>query len=169
MVAPTLTSVEEYLRTAFEDGDREYIDGEIQEINRGDWDHSEIQVAIAAFFFSLRKSHGLQSVTECRTRVSPTRYRLPDIAVVLGERPRTRVIETPPFLIVEILSPEDRASRYSDRIDDYLRFGVQWIWVIDPSTGAGHVYHSNSRVAVTDGIYRTESPAIEMDFGKLFD
>src|SRR4051794_28602209 len=101
---PALITVDEYLQTSFEDGDREYVDGEIQEINVGEWDHSAVQSAIAAFFFRLRKSHGLHSVTECRTRVSPTRYRLPDVAVVLGDRPLGRILDQPPFLVVEVLS-----------------------------------------------------------------
>jgi len=163
------TSVEEYLETTFEDGDREFIDGEIQEINVGELDHSAVQAAIAAFFFGKRKTIGLHCVTECRTRVSPTRFRLPDVAVVLGEKPRGRVLESPPFLVVEILSPEDRVSRMEDRIDDYLRFGVPWIWVIDPSTGRGHIYSNRTRIAVTGGIYRTSNPDIEMHFNELFD
>ena len=55
------------------------------------------------------------------------------------------------------------------RIDDYLQFGVEWIWLIDPKTGNGHIYTAQNRIPVTDGIYRTTSPAVEMDFGQLFD
>ena len=122
-----LITFHDYLAMSFEDGDREFIDGEIQEINVGEWDHSAVQGAIQGYFYGLRKSMGLNSVTECRTKVSPTRYRLPDVAVVLGARPKGRIIEVPPFLVVEVLSPEDRASRVEERIDDYLRFGVAWI------------------------------------------
>jgi Uma2 family endonuclease len=34
--------------------------------------------------------------------------------------------------IVEVLSPEDRVSRYQSRLDDYRTMGVANIWVIDP-------------------------------------
>jgi Uma2 family endonuclease len=36
------------------------------------------------------------------------------------------------LIVIEILSPEDRLSRFQDRIDDYLAFGVENIWIIDP-------------------------------------
>jgi Uma2 family endonuclease len=49
--------------------------------------------------------------------------RVPDIAVTIS-RPAGRVLREPPFLCIEILSPEDRASRGEEKIDDYLQFGV---------------------------------------------
>ena len=42
MQAVTLISVAEYLRSDFQP-DREYVDGEIQERNLGEKDHSRIQ------------------------------------------------------------------------------------------------------------------------------
>jgi Uma2 family endonuclease len=48
------------------------------------------------------------------------------------------------LLVIEILSPEDCQSRFQDRIDDYIEFGIEHIWIIDPerrtvqrATGAG--------------------------------
>jgi Uma2 family endonuclease len=54
------------------------------------------------------------------------------------------------------------------KIDDYLRFGVEYIWVIDPQTGNGHIYTAERRIVVEDGKFRTENPAIEMNFAELF-
>lgn len=169
MQPTTLISVDEYLATSFEDSDREYIDGELLEINGGEIDHGTLQMAISAWFFNRRAQLKLFPVTEVRTQISPTRFRLPDIAVIRGGRPAGRVLTDPPFLVVEILSPEDRVSRMEDRIDDYLRFRVEWIWLIDPRTCRGHVYSKTSRIAVTHGIYRTTDPPVEMNFAQLFD
>jgi len=33
---------------------------------------------------------------------------------------------------VEVMSPDDTISAMQDRLDDYLKFGVRHIWVIDP-------------------------------------
>ena len=164
-----LTSPEEYLATSNEDGDREFVDGELMEVNVGEIDHGTIQMAISSWFFTRRRQLDLFPITEVRTRVSATRVRLPDVAIVKGDRPTGRILTEPPFLVVEILSPEDRVSRMETRIDDYLQFGVEWIWLIDPKTGNGHIYTAQNRIPVTDGIYRTTSPAVEMDFGQLFD
>jgi Uma2 family endonuclease len=38
----------------------------------------------------------------------------------------------PQLIAVDILSPEDWQSRMQDRIEDYRRFGISHIWVIDP-------------------------------------
>ena len=34
--------------------------------------------------------------------------------------------------VIEVLSPEDRVSRYQQRLDDYRAMGVANVWVIDP-------------------------------------
>jgi Uma2 family endonuclease len=68
-----------------------------------------------------------------------------------ADAPREQIITRPPLIVIEILSPEDRLSRFQDRIDDYLAFGVENIWVIDPerreaytATASGlHSVHSN--------------------------
>jgi Uma2 family endonuclease len=165
----TLTSVADYLKTSFDDGDREYIDGELLENNVGEIDHSEVQGRIYAWFLSRARELGLYPLIEVRTQVSPTRYRLPDVTVIRGAAPTGRVITEPPFLVVEVLSSEDRASRMEEKIDDYIRFGVPFIWVIDPKTGKGHTYTAQRRLTVDDGIFRTENPDIELNFHQLFD
>jgi Uma2 family endonuclease len=77
------------------------------------------------------------------------------------------VITEPPFLAIEIVSPEDRLSRMEERIDDYIRFGIRFIWVIDPGTGKGHIYTDQRRIPVEDGIFRAEDPRVELDFARL--
>jgi len=49
-----------------------------------------------------------------------------------ADAPKEQIIAHPPLIAIEILSPEDRLSRFQDRIDDYLAFGVENIWIIDP-------------------------------------
>jgi len=167
MSARVLTSIEEYLATSYEDGDREYIDGEIVEINVGEIDHSAIQTLIAAWFMVRRKELGVFPLVEVRTQVSPSRYFLPDIAVLLGDRPSGRILTAPPFLIVEVLSPEDRMGRIGRKIDDYLRFGVRFIWAMDPETRNGHIYTADRRFVVENGVFWTEDPRIELDLAEL--
>jgi len=91
-------SVEEYLGTSFEDGDREYIDGELQENNIGEIDHSYALTLIAVWF---HKQPGLCPLIAVRTRVSPTRFRVPDLIVVEGAKPGGCVITEPPLLAIE--------------------------------------------------------------------
>jgi Uma2 family endonuclease len=48
--------------------------------------------------------------------------------------PTEQILTRPPFICIEVLSPEDRWPRVQQRIDDYLAMGVPYVWVLDPGT-----------------------------------
>jgi len=127
MGTATLTPVEEYLRSSW-DPDREYVDGVVLERNLGELPHSYLQTT----FWSLFRARGLHAFVELRTQVKPRRFRIPDV-LAMREAPKSRFIRTPPFIVVEILSPEDRVSALGEKIEDYLDFGVPNVWVVDPA------------------------------------
>src|SRR6266853_6620277 len=157
----TLISAEEYLATSYRP-DCDYVDGHIEERNLGELDHSSLQTAIAVYFGSRQKQLGITVVVEQRVQVSPTRFRIPDVCVVIGKATE-QIFRTPPFLCVEILSPEDRMKRVQERIDDYLAMGVPYVWVFDPSTR--HVYVATAFAGLHDfkgDVLRTENPAREL-------
>ena len=66
----------------------------------------------------------------------PDTVRGPDVALyedaAAWEELHPKYGEVPPILAVEVLSPNDRANRVLDKINDYLRTGVKLVWVIDP-------------------------------------
>ena len=101
MDATTLVSVEEYLSSVYEP-DCDYVDGEIEDRNVGEKDHSKLQFRVQML---LSRVPGISIFPEVRIRLAPTRFRVPDVAVYLAE-PAEQVFTTPPFLIIEILSPE---------------------------------------------------------------
>lgn len=43
----------------------------------------------------------------------------------------------PPLAVFEVLSPEDRLSRFLRKLNDYADMGVSQIWVVDPA-GPGY-------------------------------
>jgi Uma2 family endonuclease len=98
-------SVEEYLGTTYRP-DRDYIDGEVLERNVGEVDHSFLQTALAAHLWNRRVPWGITPLTEVRVQVKPTRFRVPDVTVVAGPKPKTRILREPPLLCIEVLSPE---------------------------------------------------------------
>jgi Uma2 family endonuclease len=130
---PPLMSVEEYLATSFPDGDREYLDGIVVERNLGTNPHSALQAVLVEYLSSRARSLGLAVRPECRTKVNAARYRVPDILVVARPFNTVRgVIVDAPFLIVEILSPDDRVSDTVKRYRDYEALGVRHIVQLDP-------------------------------------
>ena len=91
-----LVPVEEYLATSY-DPDCDYVDGELEDRNVGEKDHSKWQMALSSYMHVRRKQWGVSVFVEQRLRVSATRYRVPDICVTLGE-PEEQVFAGPPFL-----------------------------------------------------------------------
>jgi Uma2 family endonuclease len=139
----TMVPLDEYLSTVY-DPDCEYVDGELIERNMGESDHSAIQTMISALLYSQRRELGIHVFAELRVQVVATRYRIPDITVT-KQKVRGKILREPPFLCIEILSPEDRASRMEAKIDDYLAFGVKHVWVIDPHRKKASSYTSEGK------------------------
>jgi len=130
-MATTQLSLEEYLRTDYEP-DCDYVDGELEERNVGEKEHSAVQAFFIKFLAAHEDAWQLEAYPEIRMRIAPRRVRVADIAILPIKTPFEAVLRTPPVAIVEVLSPEDRVSRYQQRLDDYRAMGVANVWVIDP-------------------------------------
>ena len=165
---PTPVSVDEYLHTAY-DPDCDYVDGIVLERNVGEKDHSKVQRNLLVYLHQRRTLWNIFTIREQRVQVSRTRFRIPDVCVVLGSEPDEQIFTHPPFLCIEILSPEDRMTRMQVKIDDYLRFGVAWVWLIDPQTHKAWIYTSESIREVGDGILRTESSEIAVPLSEIIE
>ena len=167
MSARTLISVEDYLATAYEP-DCDYVDGHIEERNKGEVTHARLQARITAYLLTHYEAKGLVVMTEVRVQVRPGRFRVPDICLTVGE-PGEEVLTRPPFVCIEILSPEDRMSRIEVRINDYLAMGVPYVWVLDPETKqAFTATAADGLQQVKTGVLRIENPVIEFPLAESF-
>src|SRR2546426_8088572 len=128
MSVETLISVEEYLNTSY-DPDVEYVDGVLVERNVGDWLHSLVQADIILALG--RQYPSIYAVPELRSQTKATRYRLPDVCVLLTP-PQGRYLLEAAFVAIEILSEDDKMSRTLEKLEEYRLKGVPHIWVIDP-------------------------------------
>jgi Uma2 family endonuclease len=129
--SPALLSIDEYLRTSYHP-DADYVDGEIEERNLGEYEHGRLQGMIGALFSTKEEAWGIDTVLAQRIRVRSTRVRVADVAILRADAPYEPVTVTPPLLCVEVLSPEDRLPRAKLVLADYLAMGVENIWLIDP-------------------------------------
>jgi Uma2 family endonuclease len=162
-----MISVDEYLRTAYRP-DCDYVDGEVLERNVGEKDYSDLQSELVHYFRTRRRQWKVYAYAEQRVQVSARRLRVPDICVYVGTAPNEQVFRTPPFTCIEVVSPEDRMERMQERIDDYLRFGVQYVWVIHPRTRRAWVHTKDGVHEAKDGILRTENPALTVPLAEIF-
>jgi Uma2 family endonuclease len=123
-------TIEEYLDTSYQDGDREFLDGVVVERNLGERPHSMVQGNIVAYF----RSHFPHLFVWPEQRIltlGTRRARVPDICVTTAD-PRIDVFQAPPFIVIEILSKRDEPVDVLEKVAEYHTFGVPHIWVIDP-------------------------------------
>jgi Uma2 family endonuclease len=124
----TLVPLAEYLATSY-DPEVEYVDGVLVERNVGDWLHSLIQSNLIVAL-SHKYPH-LFAVPQLRSRTRETRYRLPDVSVLLRP-PATRFLLEAAHIAIEILSEDDRMSQVLEKLAEYEAADVAHIWFVGP-------------------------------------
>jgi Uma2 family endonuclease len=166
--AAPVISVEEYLSEVYQP-DCDYVDGHLEERNLGELDHSWLQMSLILYFGARRKEWNIVVLPEQRVQVKRTRYWVPDVCVLLGPKPTEQILTKPPFLCIEILSPDDRMNRVETRIADYLGMGVSYVWVLDPQTRQAYVATAVEGLReVKNGTLRTENPVMEVPLAEIF-
>jgi Uma2 family endonuclease len=136
---PALT-LEEYLHTVYRP-DCDFVDGHLEERNLGETAHGLLQVELSYWFRSRCEEWKIRVITELRTRVAASRVRIPDVSVVFDDAALSeKVRQTPPLIAIEIMSPEDRMSRVVKRLDDFIRMGIENIWLLDPQERVAYTY-----------------------------
>jgi len=162
-----MISVEQYLSTSYSP-ECDYVDGEVVELNVGERDHSEAKSEIAVYLLERRKQLGIYVAINWTMQVSPTRFRVPDVTVVLGPSPNAPILKTPPFICVEVLSPDDSVSGIQEKIGDYLNFGVKYVWVVDPRLQRGWIVTKEGTVVAPDDVLTTTNPEITVPLSDLY-
>jgi Uma2 family endonuclease len=168
MQSGTLVPVEEYLHTSYSP-DCEYVDGMILDRNLGEWEHARLQSLACKYLVIREEQWRIRAVVEQRVQVKKNRFRVPDVCVVLANAPVESIITHPPLLCIEVLSKEDRMSDLLERINDYLTFGVRYVWVLDPRSRRAHIYNSEGVHELKDGMLWTSDPEILVPLDQLFD
>ncbi|MDP9040025.1 MAG: Uma2 family endonuclease [Acidobacteriota bacterium] len=168
MDALTLIPVSEYLRTSYSP-DCDSVDGEVQERNSGERDHADLQTRLVNLLCSPENEAYVTARTELRVHVSPTRFRVPDVCVLRHDAPRERVVEQPPVLCIEVLSPEDTMSRMRERIHDFLQMGVPEVWVVDAETRSVTVCAGATMEERTAGELQVPETPVLLSLRSIFD
>jgi Uma2 family endonuclease len=164
MAVGTLISVEEYLNTSY-DPDMEYVDGVLVETNVGDQTHSQVQSNLV--YFLRLKYPKVKVLPEVRSKTRETRYRLPDVAVIL-KRQEGRFVTEPPFIAIEILSEDDRVSRLIEKLKEYAAMGVPNIWVFDPRLEQMFAFERNTLREIEGDTISTVDGSIELTRAEIF-
>ena len=130
----------------------ELIDGEIVEMTPSSDGSSSTALSIGALLWNHVRPNKLGRVYSADGGfvLFPDRetVRVPDVAFVRADRmpqgeARRHFPRLAPDLVVEVLSPTDRASDVLAKVAMYLDAGVPLIWLIDPDERAVTVLAAN--------------------------
>jgi Uma2 family endonuclease len=150
MSAATRLSLDEYLALEETKPYLEFVCGEVVPKPMPDDVHAFIQFFLASVLrpFLSRTKLG-RGGSEWRFIFGPPgqeRAFVPDVSVVLQDRltPGNSLVRQhlrlAPDLAIEILSPNQHAGHFADKLQFYLRHGVRLVWVIDPDGGKVFVF-----------------------------
>ena len=154
-----LMTDEEYLALPDDpDLDRELIEGELREraMTARSCAHTIVSSNLACSLTNWLRLQpppcGIVVTGDARIRltVDPSTFVGVDLAYVAAEvvpkDPRKAgFIDGPPRLVIEILSPTDKASDVAEKVERYLAGGVPLIWIVDPWFSTVTVHRPDAR------------------------
>jgi Uma2 family endonuclease len=150
---PTLTTAEEFETICGQVGPCELVRGEILHLSPGGLGHSSISGTVAGllFIWARRDSRGRVLTNEAGivVEVGPDTVRGADVAYLSYQRlPKGKRIKgflkVPPELVVEILGKGQGWRDMVEKAGEYLRMGVDRVWVIDPDAETLHIFRSDA-------------------------
>lgn len=184
--APHLLTAEEFfdLADSIEGGKLELVRGEVITHMPVGGVHSKIAGLIIKFLLRFIDQHAIGEVGPelgVTLQRNPDIVFAPDVAFVASDRLPGGVLpegllEGPPTLAVEIVSPNDRDHEVSDKVDEYLRCGTPRVWVVRPRTrtvtvyrpdNTARIYHRGETLDSDDAGFPAEGFALPLD--DLFD
>ena len=158
------------LATLPEDGTRyEIIDGELYEMPAPTWAHSQVIAGLISVLLPVLQRLGARWATAPLdvffAGADPVQ---PDLVVLLPggrARPVRHGVDGPPDLLIEVLSPSNRAHDQVRKRALYAGGGVREYWIIDPDAATIEIIGADGktvqRVAATpDTILTLRSPLL---------
>lgn len=96
----------------------------------------------------------LAAETGFKLNADPDTVRAADISFIRRDRlpdpPPVGYAALAPDLVVEVLSPADRAGEVLAKIGDWLEAGCRLVWVLDPGRRHVRVYRADGSETITD-------------------
>src|SRR2546421_8034259 len=162
----SLMTADELLHVAIPDKRVELVRGTLVVREPPGYTHGRVTVNLAVRLAAhLEASGGLQVLvaeTGFTLGKNPDTVRGPDLAVLRRDQvpvPEPRgFLELGPDLVIEVLSPGDRAGEVLAKVADWLSAGTRLVWVIDPERRLARVYRYDGSEAIvpSDGALHGE-------------
>lgn len=155
--AKTLLTAEDLFELP-DDGRRyELLDGELKEMTPPGGEHGGVEANLTYLLNAHVRERGLGRVLSgdpgVFLRRNPDRVRAPDVCFIAagrlpGDKPPAGYLEIVPDLIIEIISPNDKASDVQQKIEEWLAAGAKLVWALYPATHSIVAYRSLTDIRV---------------------
>lgn len=128
-------TLEEYLSLSFPDSatEPEFVRDHLEERPVPDDTHAAVQSYLAFLTNEAAKKAGIRIFgrSERRVRIQ-TSVRLPDYLIYLESPQSSGLVTKAPYAAFEIASPDDRLPAMLEKLNEYLDWGVQHVFLIEP-------------------------------------
>jgi len=179
-IEPLGMTAEELLELPDDGMRHELVEGELRTVTPAGFEHGRVALRVGARILDHVEHHGLGEVLAAETGFvlgrAPDTVRAPDVAFVAAERVPDGggwgFGELAPDLVVEVVSPWDRASEVSAKAAMWLDAGVRLVWVVDPQARLATVHHPGGQDTVLreDGVLDGEGvlPGFRLSLASIF-
>lgn len=175
----TLVTAEEFKSLKF-DGPCELIRGEVRPMNPPKPSHGLVCGTISGLLWAWnekqRLGYLLSNDSGLLTRRNSDSVRGPDVAWISKKRLPDRDslkdwLQVPPEVCVEVISLNDRWSEITDKLADYLQFGIDEVWIADAELQQLLVYtqdKSPRTLRADDDLTSPALPGFQCQISELF-
>jgi Uma2 family endonuclease len=166
---PAELTLDEYLHSSWSP-DCDFVDGRTEERNVGKWPHASVVTSLLWILSGKEdfKACPVLPLSSLRLWVAPTRIRVPDVSVLPRKGPHEQIPTRPPLAIIEVLEEEDRFSATMEKLGDFDRFGVEYIWLIDPEARSAWRYTDSALEKVRTDEFAVSGTPIHIVLSEVF-
>ena len=154
MSTRTLMTEEEFASASERLGPCELVRGEVLKLSPGGHEHSRITgtVSILLGTWAMGRGRVLTGEAGIRVESDPPTIRGADVAYLSYQRlPKGQSLSgfttVAPELVVEIVGKGQGWGAMVEKAGEYLRMGIDRVWVIDPATRRVHIFRPDSEPA----------------------
>lgn len=120
----------------------EFWHGALVEKSMATWLHSLLQVILSE---ALRRA-GYKAATELDLRLDPEFAPRPDVAAGRQSIPTPYPTEPGQIeIVIEILSPDDAMTRVLAKCEEYVRIGIEQVYLADPQAESAWIWNRERR------------------------
>jgi Uma2 family endonuclease len=96
----------------------------------------------------------------------PRSWLRPDVSITHLNQPKGKYYEGAPLMVFEVVSAEDRAGKLAKKVQLFLRYGAQEVWLIYPEMRDAYIYKPGVAAALHEehSVHSDLLPGINIPF-----